>query len=189
MISRNTGNNGNKCITIKNENIEKVNKFKYLGAYVTSKNEVTEEIKSSLVSGKACFHSVQKLLTLRLISRKLKLKKYRTVILSVILYDCESLSTRLADEHKGVLRIRAVFCPSTDFNEILHVITRPYESSNNPNPMSISLSVIMECASKNYHFRILIFIVLFKINSVISRMAGATKSKFRLESTNMMKTL
>ena len=71
-----------------------------MGAYVTSKNEVTEEIKSRLVSGNACFYSVQKLLTSRLISRKLKLKIYRTVILPVILYGCESWSTTLADEHK-----------------------------------------------------------------------------------------
>jgi len=33
------GNEGNKYMTIKNENIEKVNKFKYLGACVRSKNE------------------------------------------------------------------------------------------------------------------------------------------------------
>jgi len=36
-------------IIIKNENIEKVNKFKYLGACITSKNEVTGEIKKSLI--------------------------------------------------------------------------------------------------------------------------------------------
>jgi len=71
---------------------------------------------------------------------------------------------------KELLRKRAVFCPLTDFSEILHVITRPYESSNNRNPMTISLPVIMESASKNDHFRILIFIVLLKINSDISRM-------------------
>jgi len=45
ITSLNTGNEGNKSIRIKDEVIEKVNKFKYLGAYVTSKNEVTEEIK------------------------------------------------------------------------------------------------------------------------------------------------
>jgi len=38
-------------ITIKNKNIEKVNKFKYLGAYVTSKNGVTEEIKCPFALG------------------------------------------------------------------------------------------------------------------------------------------
>jgi len=65
--SRNTGNEGNKNIRIKDEVIEKVNKFKYLRAYVTIKNEVTEEIKSRLVTENACFYSVQKLLTSRLI--------------------------------------------------------------------------------------------------------------------------
>ena len=69
ITSRSTGNEGIKNIRIRDEVIEKVNKFKYLGAYVTSKNEVTEEINSRLVSRNACFYSVQKLLTSRLISR------------------------------------------------------------------------------------------------------------------------
>ena len=38
ITSRNTGDEGNRYITIKNEILEKVNKFKYLGACVTSKN-------------------------------------------------------------------------------------------------------------------------------------------------------
>jgi len=46
ITSRNTRNEGNKNIRIRYEVIEKVNTFEYLGAYVTSKNEVTEEIKS-----------------------------------------------------------------------------------------------------------------------------------------------
>ena len=118
ITSRNTEDEGNRHITIKNEIIEKVNKFKYLGAYVTSKNEVTEEIKSRLASGNACFYSVQKLLTSRLISRKLKLKIYRTVILPVILYGCESWSTTVADEQK--LRVfenkilRKIYGPKRD---------------------------------------------------------------------------
>jgi len=100
IISQNTGNEGDKSIRISYEVIEKINKFKYLGTYVTSKTEVTEKLKSRLVSGNACFYSVQKLLTSRLISRKLKLKIYRTVILPELLYGCESWSTTLADEHK-----------------------------------------------------------------------------------------
>jgi len=44
ITSRNIENEGNWYTAIKNENTEKVNKFKYLRAYVTSKNEVTEEI-------------------------------------------------------------------------------------------------------------------------------------------------
>jgi len=82
------------------EAIEKVNKFRYLGAYVTSKHEVTEEIKIGLESGNECFYSVQKLLTSRLISRKLKLKIYRTVVLPLIIYGCKSWSTTSAEERK-----------------------------------------------------------------------------------------
>jgi len=74
ITSRNAENEGNKNIRIRDEVIEKVNTFKYLGTFITRKNEVTEEIKSRLVLGNACFYSVQKLLTLRLLSRKLKLK-------------------------------------------------------------------------------------------------------------------
>jgi len=40
---------------LKNESIEKGNKSKYQGAYVRSKNEVTEEIKSHLASGELMF--------------------------------------------------------------------------------------------------------------------------------------
>jgi len=113
--------------------IDKGNKFKYLGAYVTNKNEVTEEMKSRLVSGNAFFYSVKKLLTSRLISRKLKLKIYKTVILSIILYGCESWSTTLADEH--TLRVfenkvlRKIYGPKREemtgewrrlHNEVLH---------------------------------------------------------------------
>jgi len=100
IINQDTGNEGDKNIRISYEVIEKGNKFTYLGTYVTSKTEVAEKIKSRLVSGNACFYSVQKFLTSQLISRKLKMKIYRTVILPVLLYGCESWSTTLADEHK-----------------------------------------------------------------------------------------
>ena len=39
-----------------------------------------EEIKSRLRSGNACYHSVQNLLSSRLLSKNLKIKIYRTII-------------------------------------------------------------------------------------------------------------
>ena len=39
---------------------------------------------SRLKSGNACYHSVQKLLSSRLLSKNLKIKIYRTVILPVV---------------------------------------------------------------------------------------------------------
>jgi len=57
-------------------------------------------VKISLFLQRRVNRTVQKRLTSRLISRKLVLKIYRTVILPVILYGCESWSTTLADKHK-----------------------------------------------------------------------------------------
>ena len=64
--------------------------FKYLGTTLTNQNSIPEEIKSRLRSGYACCHSVQTLLSSRLPSKNLKIKIYRTTILPVVLYECET---------------------------------------------------------------------------------------------------
>ena len=63
--------------------------FKYLGTTLTNQNPIQEEIKSRLRSVNECYYSVQKLLSSRLLSKNLKLKIYRNVILPVVLYGCE----------------------------------------------------------------------------------------------------
>jgi hypothetical protein len=45
-----------------------------------------EEIKSRINLGNACYHSVQSLLSSRLLSRNVKVKIYKTIILPVVLY-------------------------------------------------------------------------------------------------------
>jgi hypothetical protein len=49
---------------------------------------IHEEIKSRLNAGNACHHSVQSLLSFRLLSRNVKVKIYKTMIRSLILYGC-----------------------------------------------------------------------------------------------------
>ena len=46
----------------------------YRGTTLTDKNSVQEEIKSRLKLGNACYHSVQNLLSSRLLSKNLKIK-------------------------------------------------------------------------------------------------------------------
>ena len=61
---------------------------------------------------------MQNLLSSRLLSKNLKIKIYRTIILSVVLYGCETWSLTLRDEHR--LRVfenrvlRRVFGPKRD---------------------------------------------------------------------------
>jgi hypothetical protein len=57
-------------------------------------------IKSRLNSGNACYHSVQSLLSPCLLSRNLKVKIYKNIILPVVLYGCETLSLTLKEEHR-----------------------------------------------------------------------------------------
>jgi hypothetical protein len=61
----NSGQNQN--IRIAGESFENVTKFKYLGATLTNQNGIHDEIKNRLNSGNACYHSVQNLLSSRLI--------------------------------------------------------------------------------------------------------------------------
>ena len=83
---------------IDNTSIERVEEFKYLGTTITDLNSIQEEIKSRLNLGNACYHSVQNLLSSRLISKNLKIKIYRTIILPVVLYGCETWSLTLREE-------------------------------------------------------------------------------------------
>ena len=48
-------------VRIYNSTFERVKKFKYLGTPSTNQNCITEEIKSRLKSGNACYHLVQKI--------------------------------------------------------------------------------------------------------------------------------
>jgi hypothetical protein len=43
-----------------------------------------------LNSGNACYHSVQNLLSSRLLSKNIKIRIHRTIVLPVILYGCET---------------------------------------------------------------------------------------------------
>ena len=83
---------------IVNSIFERVEEFKYLGTTLTIQNSIREEITSRLKSGNACYHSVQNLLSSRLLPKKLKIKTYRTIILPVVLYGCEAWSLTLREE-------------------------------------------------------------------------------------------
>jgi hypothetical protein len=98
--------------------IERVEEFKYLGTTLTNKNSIQEEIKSRLKLGNACCYSVQNLLSSSLLSKELKIKLYRTIILSVVLYGCETWSLTLRDERRQRVFenrvLRRVFGPKRD---------------------------------------------------------------------------
>jgi hypothetical protein len=59
-----------------------------------------EEAKSGLNSWNACYHSVQSPLSFRLLSRDVKVKIYKTIVLQIVLYGRETWSLILRKEHR-----------------------------------------------------------------------------------------
>jgi hypothetical protein len=99
-MSRHPNSEQNQNIRIANESFENVAEFKYLGTTLTNQNDIHDEIKNRLNSGNYCSHSVQNLFSSRLISKNPKLKIYKTVILPVVLYGCETWSLTLREEYR-----------------------------------------------------------------------------------------
>jgi len=118
VMSRDQNAGRDHSVRIDNSTFEWVEEFKYLGTTLTNQNSIPEEIKSRLRSGNACYHTVQNLLSSRLLSKNLKIKIYRTIILPVVLYGCETWSLTLRKERK--LRVfenmvlRRIFGPRRD---------------------------------------------------------------------------
>ena len=71
-----------------------------MGKTLTNQNSIQEEIKCRLKLGNACYYSVQNLLASSLLSKTLKIKIYRTTILPVVLYGCETWSLTLREKRK-----------------------------------------------------------------------------------------
>jgi hypothetical protein len=82
-----------------------VEQFKYLGTTSTNQNSIKEEIKCRLMSGNACYHLVQNHLSSSLLSKNLKIKIYKIIILPTVLYGCETWSLTLKEE----LRLRVLW--------------------------------------------------------------------------------
>jgi hypothetical protein len=117
LVSRDQNAGQNREIKLGNRSFENVSQFKYLGTTVTNQNLIQEEIKR-LNSGNACYHSVQNLLSSRLLSKNVKVRIYKTIILPIVLYGCETWSLTVREEHK--LRVfesrvlRRIFGPMRD---------------------------------------------------------------------------
>jgi hypothetical protein len=86
-------------IRIYSRPFENVSQLKYLRRTVMNQNLIQEEIKRRLNSCNACYHSVQNLSS-RLLSKNVKIRICKTIILPVVLYGCETWSLALREEHR-----------------------------------------------------------------------------------------
>jgi hypothetical protein len=89
-LSRHQNTGQNQDIKIANRSFENVAQLKYFGTTVTNQNLIQEEIKRRLNSGNACYHSVQNLLSSRLLSKNVRIRIYKTITLPVVVYGCQT---------------------------------------------------------------------------------------------------
>ena len=132
VMSRDENAGRSNNIKIDNSSFERVEEIKYLGTILTYQNSIQEEIKSRFKIGNVCYHLVQNLLSFSLLHKNLKFKMYRTIILSVVLYGCETWSFTFREEHR--LRVfenrvlRRIFGPKRD--EVAGEWRKLYEKLN-----------------------------------------------------------
>ena len=103
---------------VDNSSIERVEEFKYLGTTLTNKNSIQVEIKCRFKLGNACYYSVQNVLASSLLYKTLKIEIYKTIILPVVLYGCETWWLTLREERRLPVfenrMLRRVFWPKRD---------------------------------------------------------------------------
>jgi hypothetical protein len=83
-----------------------------LGTTLTNENLIQQETERRLNLSNACYHSVQIILSSRLQSKDIKIRIYKTIILPVVLYACETWSLTFRVFEIRVLR--RIFGPKRD---------------------------------------------------------------------------
>uniref|UniRef100_A0A8D8TV43 Craniofacial development protein 2 n=1 Tax=Cacopsylla melanoneura TaxID=428564 RepID=A0A8D8TV43_9HEMI len=96
-------------LTINNLNFEKVENFKYLGSLFDSKNRIAQELQARIVAANRAYFSLQNILKRRSLSNNFKISLYQCYIVPVLLYGCEALTFRKADEEKLRIFERKIF--------------------------------------------------------------------------------
>ena len=95
-----------------------IDTYMYIISTLTNQNSIQEEIKSRLKLSNACYYSVQNLFSSSLLSKNLKIKIHRTIILLVVLYGCEAWSPTLREERRLEVfenrTLRRIFGPKRD---------------------------------------------------------------------------
>jgi hypothetical protein len=74
VMSRDQNAGRIQSVRMDNSTFGRVEEFKYLGTTLKNQNSIAEEIKSKLRSGNSCYHSLQNILSSRLVSKDSKIK-------------------------------------------------------------------------------------------------------------------
>ena len=87
-------------ISIDGEEVEEVERFKYLGSIKTSTADCTSDIKARIAIAKKKMVDLQDIWRDKNIKKELKMKLVKTLVWSALLYGAESWTLRKADENR-----------------------------------------------------------------------------------------
>jgi hypothetical protein len=101
LLSRHQTAGKNRDTKEANRLFENVLQCDYFGTTLTNQNLIQEEIKRRLNSDNACYHLVQNLFS-HLLSKDVKIRIYKTIILPLVLYGCETWSLLTSRDENGL---------------------------------------------------------------------------------------
>ena len=91
---------GKDQITMNGEVLENVTSFKYLGSIITSGGDSEKEIQARINAAKSCMGRLKIIWKSKDISMKTKIRLYRSLVLSVLCYGCESWTLLTEQERR-----------------------------------------------------------------------------------------
>ena len=87
-------------VTMGEYNFERVTSFRYLGATISEENSISDEVKIRIQSGCGCMYALKQVITSKNLSRRSKIKVYKTVIRPVVMYGSETWTLTKENERK-----------------------------------------------------------------------------------------
>ena len=85
-------------LTIGDKVFKKVRDFKYLGSTITEDNNTSTEIKVRIAAGNRSYYSCLSMMKSRMLSRKSKVRIYKTLIKPVVMYGSETWTMSKKDQ-------------------------------------------------------------------------------------------
>ena len=92
-------------VEVNGRGIEDVDRFVYLSATVSKEGGVTEDIHNRVVKARGVFLRLKKIWSSNSISRRTKVRLYKTLVKPVLMYGCDTWKMNKSDENKiGISR-------------------------------------------------------------------------------------
>lgn len=106
---------GENKIKIGEHEFIEVDKYNYLGVMITNTGDRETEIKEKIFAANKAYHIHKNLLKSKIISKRTKMKIYKTLIRPLLLYDAETLTmTKIEEEKMRIIErkiLRAILGP------------------------------------------------------------------------------